>query len=258
MNASNPIVLMYHAIKSARASFPMEREVGAELYDVSHQDFNQQMEFLKSNNYSVMTLEDQSMDQASPSVIITFDDGEMNNIEWAFPMLKEYQFPAYFFVTVNRVGKKGYMGWEQLLELRDSGMILGSHGLNHEIMTNLKEKEIERELVDSKEILEQHLKIELKYFSVPRGFCDTRIIALAKQCGYRNIFVSGMQKDSDPFCVDRIAVKGDWTLERFTQALKQKIPFQEKFSDWGKNLGKGVLGVKRYDQLRTMLLKRKK
>ena len=44
------------------------------------------------------------------------------------------------------------MNWEELRELRDVGMVVGSHGLNHNILIDLKDKLLEMDKVFFKEV----------------------------------------------------------------------------------------------------------
>ena len=97
--------------------------------------------------------------------------------------------------------------------------------------------------------------VACRTFSVPRGFYNDSILEAARQCGYEHVFVSGEAKGNFPFCVGRVAVKNDWTLERFKQALKGEVPATEKIGNSVKTVVKNVLGGKGYDQLRSGLLK---
>jgi len=70
--------------------------------------FEQQMRFLKSC-YNVMSLQEliartSCRDVPEKAVAITFDDGYRDNYEYAFPILKKYQFPATIFVTTGAIG----------------------------------------------------------------------------------------------------------------------------------------------------------
>jgi peptidoglycan/xylan/chitin deacetylase (PgdA/CDA1 family) len=188
-------------------------------------------------------------------VIITFDDGEMNNFKNAFSILKQFGLGAYFFVTVSRIGKRGYMGWEELKELRDAGMTIGSHGLNHDILTTLKDRQIERELWDSKEILEHNLKVNIDYFSVPRGFYNKNIIETARRIGYKKVFVSVILQNSNEICLGRTAIRPNWSLARFEQALQGKIPLHETGIETAKNILKKTVRAEYYEKIRGLLLR---
>ncbi len=253
MIPKNPIVLMYHSVISPNSGIPQDREAGADLYDVSVENFSQHLEAMKETGLAVGRLEDQNPNL----VVLTFDDGELNNFTEAFPLLKKFGFVAYFFVTPNRVGKPGYMDWPELRILAQSGMIIGSHSLSHRIMTTLTPEIIKEELVVSKEILEQQLDIPVTDFSVPRGFYNKLILEIAQRAGYKKIFVSAIVKGTENFVVERMAIKNDWTLLRFKQALSGQVPLGERIARVLKDTTKKICGGRVYDQLRTHLLPRK-
>ncbi len=252
------VVLMYHSVVAQQSDIPDGRETGADLYDISLEGFKEQMGFLRTRIFPVLTVEDAQASAGMTKVILTFDDGEMNNFKNALPILQRLRFPAYFFVTSNRIGKKGYMGWEELKELRDADMFIGSHGLSHRILTELKDKDVQDELIGSKQILEQRLKINIDYLSIPRGFYNERVIRFAKEAGYKYIFVSSAQGALPENCFARVAVKGDWPLSRFKQALSGQSPIEERAGAAAKGFLKKVLGAVGYDKFRTTLLTKKR
>ena len=230
---------MYHGITSKECKSPPDREAGAELYDVSIKDFRDQLNWLKTSE---------------TRAVFTFDDGEMNNYQAAFPVLKEFSFNAYFFIIVKRVGQDGYMGWKELKSLADAGMTIGSHGLTHEILTNLNDEQIEGELKASKNTLEMNLGIPINSFSVPRGFCNEKIIQMAYTAGYSQIFISEKPDSLRSSCTPRTAVKTNWSLKRFQQGMKGYVPAGEIIGDAFKNTAKIILRERGYNFLRRILI----
>ena len=55
------------------------------------------------------------------TIALTFDDGYEDNYINAFPLLKEYQFPAAIFVVAKYIGEKEYLNWDQVIEMVKSG-----------------------------------------------------------------------------------------------------------------------------------------
>ncbi len=231
---------MYHGIVSALSVSPERREEGADIYDVKAGDFCAQMELLKRQN-----------DRA----IITFDDGEMNNYEIALPILKELQLTAIFFIIVKRVGAQGYLGWEEIRKLIQAGMKVGSHGLTHEILTGLTDDQIKQELKASKMTLEANLGVPINDLSVPRGFCNDKIIQMAYAQGYKNVFISERPYHIKSPCIARVAVKGNWSLRRFQQALMGETPLNEIVGNFFKKSAKTILGGDGYNYMRKVLIK---
>ncbi len=245
-------ILMYHSIGGGGSS-----EAGAELYGVSVEKFREQMLWVSElAGCRVSEFNPQTRKPANAQTItITFDDGLLDNYLNAYPILKELNLRAYFFILDGKVGSRGYMNWEQIRELRDAGMIIGSHGMTHRFLTELKDKDLDYELRESKKILEDNLGCAVDYFSVPRGFCDKRVIEKARKVGYKAIFTSN-PKDKDGFKFGRIPVRGNWSLEYFIRVLNNDFSFRDKTEELIKNSSKRILGAGYYDKIRTKILKK--
>lgn len=250
-----PTVLMYHGIVAPQAPMPLERETGADLYDVTAEDFRAQLEWLKENLYRSVTIHKNLDAFSTKEILLTFDDGEMNNCTIALPLLKEFGFVGHFFLIAKRIGKDGYMGWEQIRQLNAEGMIIGSHGFSHEILTSLLETQIQEELSASQKHLERNLGIPVESISIPRGFCNDKIIRMAREAGYRYIFMSEKPDNLQAGCFSRVAVKSNWTIDRFAQAVRGTAPIEEKIFASCKNGVKKILGTGAYDWVRRMMLK---
>lgn len=233
-------ILMYHAIEDAG-----NYEKGADLYCVSEARFREQLEVVA----------DKLKHDHKSDILITFDDGHITNYQYAFPLLLEMHLNAYFFIIPPKVGEPHYMNWERIRDLKARGMIIGSHGMTHRILTELNEKELGYELKESKKILEGHLKKSVDYFSVPRGFYNEKVIRMAREAGYKAVFTSN-PKDADGFKFGRIPVMAGWSLEYFTRVLNRGLSVKDKTKQMIKNSSKRILGAANYNRLRSMILKK--
>ncbi|MGE0267432.1 MAG: polysaccharide deacetylase family protein [Candidatus Omnitrophota bacterium] len=246
------IILMYHGITEEGLMPPSEREVGADLYDVRVEDFSAQLELIRKKGLGVKKIEE----AGTNDIVITFDDGEFNNFSLAMPLLKQHQFPAYFFVITKRVGRPGYVRMEEIKEMVKQGMIVGSHGMSHEALTNLKDTLLNEELSASKKYLERNLGITINDLSIPRGFCNDKVLDMAYAAGYKNVFISGRPKDLvNTLCHSRVAVKKNWDLKRFEMALDRQVPIKETLTEKTKNFSKLILRENGYNWIRSTLLK---
>lgn len=250
-----PLILMYHSIIATPSDAPAQREEGADLYDVNTNTFKEQLAWLKKNGYKSTFDTSQKKDGHFHHVILTFDDGELNNLTRALPILEEAGFKAYFFIIGKRVGKPGYLNWADIQKLLNAGMIVGSHGLSHEILTNLLETQAYEELRASKVFLERNLNITVDSLSIPRGFCNNKIIGMAHQLGYKNIFISDKPKNLTQPCFSRLAVKGSWDIHRFAKGCRGEIPKMEFVAGKIKGALKLILKEEGYNQLRNLLVK---
>lgn len=222
------ITLMYHSIGGSD-----NKEAGAELYSVPMEKFREQMKIF--------------------SPCITFDDGLVDNYTNAYPILKELGLKAYFFIIVSKVGTSGYMSWEQIRELKDAGMSIGSHGMTHKLLTELEDKELSDEIKESKMILEKNLGQRIDYFSIPFGSYNAKIIEKIKEVGYKAVFTSN-SRDNDKFRLGRIAVKSSWSSEYFARVVNGRIPLKSIASELLLSSAKKILGVKNYSKIRAKML----
>lgn len=227
--------LIYHSIGGNGAG-----EIGTELYCVEVDKFREQIKLVKQ-------------EQSINATVITFDDGLEDNFTNAYPILKEFGLKAYFFVMPVKIETKGYMNQKQLREMVTSGMIIGSHGMTHRILTKLNDTDLNYELSESKSLLEEKLGAKIDYFSVPRGFYDKRIVSMTKKIGYKNIFTSN-PNDNNGFCIGRIAVKNSWDIKHFSKVIINGLTFGDRIEKTVKNIVKNLLGAGIYDKLRERLL----
>ncbi len=237
---------MYHSIGGNVTS-----ETGSELYSVPVEKFREQMDLIKTWGQSP-----KNVDSPQTNPLITFDDGLKDNFTNAYPILKEFELKAYFFVMPDKIGTKGYLDWNQIKEMFSSGMVIGSHGMTHRILTEINDTELDYELKESKRLLEENLSMPVEYFSVPRGFYDQRVVSLAKKVGYKNIFTSNFNNNNG-YCIGRIAVKDSWDVNRFSKVIANGLTLSDKIERIAIDTAKKLLGAGIYDRLRTSLLRRR-
>ncbi len=79
--------------------------------------------------------------------------------------------------------EKLFMNWDQIKELKEEGMQIGSHSHTHQILTDLSYSEKETEIKASTEILEKKVG-RPSCFSYPFGQFNVHCVDLLKQYGY--------------------------------------------------------------------------
>ncbi|HNX82619.1 MAG TPA: polysaccharide deacetylase family protein [Candidatus Omnitrophota bacterium] len=233
-------ILMYHSIGGKGTG-----EIGSELYSIPVETFRKQMELVAKFNRDKKPEE---------QIIITFDDGLIDNYTSASPILREFGLKAYFFVIYGLVGTPGYMNWEQVVVLQEYGMTIGSHGMTHKFLNDLNEEDLIYELGSSRKLMRDWLKDEIENFSVPRGFVSKKVLKIAKGVGYKKVFTSNYL-DHDGYCFGRIAVKAGWSVAYFERVIKYGLPFQAKVAEAVKRFVKKVFGASVYDRARSKIIK---
>ena len=206
MNHELPI-LMYHIID--RPPGP-----GRSSVHVSPEVFERQMEFLKVHGYRVIPLSEaiRSYKEGRPlprkSVVITFDDGTLDNFDHAFPVLKKMGFPATIFMITSNIGREGWLSEQDLRILDQSGIDIGSHTADHAFLPKLKtDAEVEDQLIRSKSRLEEVLGHPVTLLSYPAGGYNSRIAAMAQLAGYEGAVTTNHGRArGNPFGLHRIKV----------------------------------------------------
>lgn len=122
-------------------------------------------------------------------VLLTFDDGYADNVQYLFPLLQKYQAKALIFLVTDAIGKNPeYMTWPQVKQLQQSGLVeFGSHTCSHTRLRHLSGQEIIHELTQSKQQIEQETGVPCTAFCYPfgSGGFDKRVRPLVFQAGYQ-------------------------------------------------------------------------
>jgi peptidoglycan/xylan/chitin deacetylase (PgdA/CDA1 family) len=106
------------------------------------------------------------------SICLTFDDGFSSDYQLVLPELKKLQATATFFIVTNWLETPGYLTKQQVRDLSDAGMQIGSHSKSHPNFLKITPEERLDELRGSKLILENIIGKEISTFSFPYGFYD--------------------------------------------------------------------------------------
>jgi peptidoglycan/xylan/chitin deacetylase (PgdA/CDA1 family) len=179
-------ILMYHYVE------PNGVAPGREGINVTPENFDAQLGWLKSNGYETTTLDMLASNFASgtplPSkrVIITFDDG-YSDVYWnAFPILQKYGFQAHVFMITGSIGVPGYLDLEKIKELNNSGLVhFGSHGVDHISVASLSGNALNFQLTESKKALESVLGKPISWFCYPYGTFNGNSVIAVKNAGYQ-------------------------------------------------------------------------
>jgi peptidoglycan/xylan/chitin deacetylase (PgdA/CDA1 family) len=202
-------VAMYHSVQPAASK-------GNALV-VSAKTFDRQMQFLKKNNYTVLSLE-QAVDfmsrkkkMPSRTVVLTFDDGNADNYVHAFPILKKYGLPATIFLIVSDIGKPDKLNLDQIRHMQESGLIsFGSHSMNHPFLDCItSDAELVKEIRGSKEALEGLLGRPVNTFSYPCGRMNQDVRQRVVNAGYMAAVVTNPGKavgNDDVFAFKRLRI----------------------------------------------------
>ena len=205
----------------------------ANPYTVTPERLRAHFEYLRSNGYRVISLDDyiqynQGLKVLPPkSVLLTFDDAYVSFYEKAYPLLKEYDYPAMLAVVgvwqeVPPNDPDRIMNWQQIKEMMASGLVeIASHSYNlhyrvlnnafgdathatstfafgpmgFETLNEFKQR-IQQDLETSQALFEQQLGRKARALVWPYGEYNEFTLAAARDNGFELTF--GLEGGANP------------------------------------------------------------
>lgn len=309
LRANNIVILNYHRIKSADDKMIFDSGV----YGHTTEEFYEHMSWIKkqcdvlSENELIDYVKSGKRSGKRVGVVVTFDDGYIDNYTQAFPILKNLEIPAIFFIPFNAIEQRelGWwdqiswmvdhtvidralvhglqldfstadgkadsilelqrfckqssgervadlmeilppklgvelptseqasaemMSWEQLREVADNGIAIGSHTISHKILSKISRDQQAFEIGESKRKIEEKVGKSVRTIGYPVGGRDTFTPVskeLARESGYDLAFsfYSGFINGEaiDEFDMPRTVLSRESTL------FKCEIIFPEVF-----------------------------
>ncbi len=307
-------ILYYHRILPEADPFAIDA--------ISAADFEQQIAMLSStfNLMSVGRLAKAHKEGAIPpkTACITFDDGYLDNMEYAFPILKKFNAPATIFLATDYIGtgkilwpdrllsiikhtalmnipsdfcgeaiplstmrlrkiavkkllswmkhfttdeqndqlenlqsfcgkpptpvKRLMLDWNEVREMSRAGIEFGSHTITHPILSFLSDEEIEKEIKESKSLIESQIEKPVISFAYPNGRLhdfDQRSIDSLKRNDYLAAVTTcdcANDSNSDPFALSRESV---WEMDAnrlFIRMVMKRVLHAENIGSVNKML----------------------
>ncbi len=223
------LVLNYHKVDDSFNSLAIPPKL-----------FEQQMEYLDSQGYHTISPDELYQGLAGEAdlppnpVLITFDDGYVDNYTNAYPILKNHNMKATIFVVPGFTNvNKGYLTWDQMLEMEQNGITIESHTLHHKALEGLSDDQIITELRDSKEQLEERLGHPVEYLAYPTGTYNLHIASLAKEAGYRAAFTvkyGNVDQGSNIYALERVPI---FRTERTMHDFYARLQFRPLLEGYG-------------------------
>jgi len=195
-----------------------------------------------------------------PAVAITFDDGYLDNFEYAFPLLQQYRLEATFFVTTGLIENNSEiinrfqlirrsvfedicpMTWSQLRQMASLGMEIGAHTYSHAKLAALTRRQVWMELTTSKWIMEDRLGRSVQVMAYPYGkplrHWNHETVQLTAEAGYKcagAVLFRNVQDRDLSLAIPRIVIGND-----SVRMLSEKVYgywdlvglWQERFPMW--------------------------
>ena len=212
-------ILMYHSISYEKGN----------TVRVPKENFRQQMKYLKDNNYTTLNLDELYIYMKTGKIIskkpivITFDDGYIDNYTNAYPILKELKLKATVFVITDTIDTdKNYLTSNEIKSMDANNMRIESHTASHEHLTKISYSDNIKTMTSSKAKLEKILNRKINYIAYPYGEYTENTIKATKESGYKLAFSTDygwIDKNDNIYSLGRIFVNANFSFDEFKAKL---------------------------------------
>lgn len=181
-------ILGYHRIAAQR-----------DVLSVRPERFRRQLELVRASGAEPVSLDEAlaRLDAGDErrALVVTFDDGYLDNLEAAAPVLRELEIPATIFLPTRIIdGAERFhwydeppaaLTWEQVRELDAEGLVgFGAHTRTHPRLPHVDDERARDEIVGAKAELEERLGRPVTTFCYPAGLYGERDARLVREAGY--------------------------------------------------------------------------
>lgn len=228
-----PVLVYHHLLRDQENRFFRHNTAV-----ITPEMFAEQMQYLYEHGYSTVTLQeleeyrDGKRKLPPKSIVITFDDGYLSNLYYAYPILKRYSFQAAIFLITENIRKEptafhpdrlDYISWPELAKYNDVFSFEGHSHHFHRTFWGISylvlhpKKEIIKDLLISQKLLPS------SYFAYPYGQYTPKTIHSIEETGYRMAFTIEPRRihpGSNKWRLGRYWIGPDMTMQSFKELVK--------------------------------------
>jgi peptidoglycan/xylan/chitin deacetylase (PgdA/CDA1 family) len=120
----------------------------------------------------------------SKPVLLTVDDGYVDDVKTILPILQAHHFVATFYIITGRFHEPGFLNVGEVRRLDAAGMDVGAHTRTHVPLAALPAGEVEEQVAGSRRDLERALGHPVQWFAYPFGSFDASVVAELRRAGF--------------------------------------------------------------------------
>jgi peptidoglycan/xylan/chitin deacetylase (PgdA/CDA1 family) len=225
-------ILMYHAVGSGKEQ--------AGPYVIPENRLAKQLDWIKRLGYQVISLDhfltylSEYRFPPTRSVIITFDDGYLDNFALAYPLFRRHGMAATIFLVTDYIGHTNQwdqasqlsgrliMDWSHIKEMAAQGVQFGAHTCTHSSLITVSSTQASTEIIESRKRLEHELGEPVNAFAYPYGEHNQSIQAMVKNAGFSASCTgdAGLNSLGTPTeALHRVEIQGTDSIIRLALAL---------------------------------------
>jgi peptidoglycan/xylan/chitin deacetylase (PgdA/CDA1 family) len=179
-------IILYHHVEPLQIA----TQLGHAQLTVDSNIFDEQMQYLVEKKYHFIALEDlvhailSRKPVPSKSVVITIDDGYIDDYTYAFLTAKKYHIIINFMIPTGLVGQPDYMTWDHLKEMVQNPYArIYNHTTTHAPLGLISESQIVNEVTTANQDLLANLGIKNDIVVYPYGSYNNLAIQTVQQLG---------------------------------------------------------------------------
>lgn len=183
--------LLYHHIQSPEDA----KAKNQTALTVRTVDFRAQMQYLKDKGYNVVSMQDllnffeQGAKPLPKSVLLTFDDGYGDFYTDAYPILREFNYPATVFIPTGLMNNTGYLYWDKIAEMAVGRILFANHTWSHKNVA-AKQDVLKMEISTADvQLNEKGLNVP-KVFAYPYGLESGAAVSFLQGLNYKLAFTT--------------------------------------------------------------------
>ena len=189
---------------------------------VSPRTFAQHITALVHAGFTVVSARhaiDSPISDSANKIVLTFDDGYADNVQWALPVLAQRTCSATIFLSTAYIGRENLWNHRAQYRVRHAsraelrtwikaGMDVQCHGHDHQCFLKLTDIELMRNLQRSVRAIHSLTTVTPFALAYPFGAHNRRVRKVAKAM-FSHAFAVGPQSLADPHCLPRLYVDRD-------------------------------------------------
>ena len=177
------IVLMYHRFEENK--YPST--------NIKIADFIKQIDLIKKSDFRFVNANNFENNlvnlKKEKKILLTIDDAFRSFYDQAWPILKKDKIPFLLFVNTREIGSKGYMSWDQIIEISKEKFVhIGNHSYSHDYLVDKTDDKIYDDINLAVKDLKKNLGYSTPFFSYPFGEYSNSFKNIVKSFGFKYAF----------------------------------------------------------------------